>query len=526
MDAPAHRRSALVFVATAALFALAALQFQARVTDISALRVLDGDIPYRDFWTMYAPGSFLVLAGAFGLFGRELLVSNLLGILAASSAAVLFYQLAVRVAGPDRALIPTAVLVATFAATGYHVGLTSFPPAMLLILLSLAFLCSRVDRSGSTWAIVPGLLAGTAAVFKHDVAAYAAIASAAGIAIARGPAGRTVAGPLIAYSSAALVAPGLAAIGLVALGAGADSWEDLVVFPLRDFRHVRSEDVPWLPPLADDLITTARRVIYWSRFQWPLAVVVLALPVLVRGWRTLTPDQRLLAGFCGVAFVAHSTAARVQLNTHAISLSGWASLLGATALWGASSSTSTTRRTRVAVAVAAAWMAMMLAEPSFMAVRFVREGSEWAGLPGLRGIRVSHEEARWMRSLAAALADAAPPDAPLLLVSSRNDIVVHASSAPFWLSRRRPATRHHELHPGVTDTPGVQARMLEDLSREPRPVVVREHRFPDAVLETAKNRMRTHVPIGAPSLDQWVLRRYGPGLRYGMYELMRPLRSW
>jgi hypothetical protein len=526
MGAPAHRRSGLVFVATAAVFALAALRFNTRVTDISALRVLDGDIPYRDFWTMYAPGSFVVLAGAFGLLGRELLVSNLLGILAASSAALLFYQLAVRVAGPDRALVPTAVFVATFAATGYHVGLTSFPPAMLLVLSSLALLCSRVDRSGSTWAIVPGLLVGTAAVFKHDVAAYAAIASAAGIAIARGPAGRAVAGPLLVYSSAALVAPGLAAIGLVALGAGADSWQDLVVFPLRDFKHVRSEDVPWLPPLGDDPIATARSVIYWSRFQWPLAIALIALPVLVRAWRTLTLDQRLLAGFCVVAFGIHSTAARVQLNTHAISLAGWASLLGATALWATSSSTSTTRRTRVAMAVAAAWMVMMLAEPSYMAVRFLREGSEWAGLPGLRGIRVSHEEARWMRSLAAALADAAPPDAPLLLVSSRNDIVVHASSAPFWLSRRRPATRHHELHPGVTDTPAVQARMIADLSRERWPVVVREHRFPDSVLETAKSKMRTHVPVGAPFLDEWVARRYTPGSRYGMYELMRPLRSW
>ena len=525
MSAQADRRSTLVFVATAAVLALAALQFKARVTDISALRVLDGDVPYRDFWTMYAPGSIVVLAGAFGVFGREMLVSNLLGILTASSAAVFFYQLVVRVAGPVRALVPMAVFVATFAATGYHVGLTSFPPAMLLILLSIASLCRRIDRSGSAWAIVPGVIVGTAALFKHDVAAYAAIASAAGIAIARGPDGRAVVGPLIAYSSAALVVPGLAAIALTALGAGADSWQDLVVFPLRDFRHVRSEDVPWLPPLADDPITTARRVIYWSRFQWPLAVVVLTLPVLVRAWRTLAPDQRLLAGLAAVAFVIHSTAARVQLNTHAISLAGWASLLCATALWGAPPSTRTTRRTRVAMAVAAAWIGVMLAEPAYMAVRFVREGSEWAGLPGLRGIRVGHEEARWMRSLAAALADAAPPDAPLLLVSSRNDIVVHASSAPFWLSRRRPATRHHELHPGVTDTPAVQARMLADLGREPWPVVVREHRFPDAVLDAAKTSMRAHVPVGAPFLDQWVERHYAGGSRHGMYELMRPRRS-
>jgi hypothetical protein len=280
-----------------------------------------------------------------------------------------------------------------------------------------------------------------------------------------------------------------------------------------------------LPPVGGDLGTTARGVIYWSDFQWPLAVALLAAPVLVRAWRTLARDQRLLVSFCAVALVIHSIASRVQLNTHAISLAAWASLLGAAALWAPPSSTRTPLRTRVAVVVAVAWMTVLLAESSYQAVRSLREGTEWAGLPGLRGIQASHEDARSMRALAGALADAAPPDAPLLLVSSRNDIVVHAGVTPFWLTRRRSATRHHELHPGITDTPAVQTRMLEDLSREPPPVVLREHRFPDAVLDAAKSRMSRHLAVGAPLLDQWLAARYASGPRYGMYEVMRLLSS-
>ena len=37
-----------------------------------ACRVLAGDVPYRDFWTMYAPGQFYAVAGLFAAFGREL----------------------------------------------------------------------------------------------------------------------------------------------------------------------------------------------------------------------------------------------------------------------------------------------------------------------------------------------------------------------------------------------------------------------------------------------------------------------
>ena len=34
-------------------------------------RVLHGEIPYRDFWTMYGPAQFYVLAGFFKIFGIE-----------------------------------------------------------------------------------------------------------------------------------------------------------------------------------------------------------------------------------------------------------------------------------------------------------------------------------------------------------------------------------------------------------------------------------------------------------------------
>ena len=42
-----------------------------------AQRVVWGQVPYRDFWTVYSPGQFYALAGLFRLFGSSILVARL-----------------------------------------------------------------------------------------------------------------------------------------------------------------------------------------------------------------------------------------------------------------------------------------------------------------------------------------------------------------------------------------------------------------------------------------------------------------
>lgn len=44
---------------------------------VGATRVLSDDIPYRDFYSIYGPGQFYVLAALFKVFGPSVLVERL-----------------------------------------------------------------------------------------------------------------------------------------------------------------------------------------------------------------------------------------------------------------------------------------------------------------------------------------------------------------------------------------------------------------------------------------------------------------
>ena len=84
---------ALVALAAFALFSLDWRNgLYGGVAEVGAMRVLAGDLPYRDFWTLYAPGQFYLLAGLFAVFGLQWLVSPIAAsvLLAGATAAVAF----------------------------------------------------------------------------------------------------------------------------------------------------------------------------------------------------------------------------------------------------------------------------------------------------------------------------------------------------------------------------------------------------------------------------------------------------
>ena len=65
-----------------------------------AQRVREGDVPYRDFWTLYAPGQLYVLAGLFEVFGASLLVERIYTNVVHVLIVVCAFRLAVRLTSP------------------------------------------------------------------------------------------------------------------------------------------------------------------------------------------------------------------------------------------------------------------------------------------------------------------------------------------------------------------------------------------------------------------------------------------
>jgi 4-amino-4-deoxy-L-arabinose transferase-like glycosyltransferase len=516
--------ASLLFAATFLAYAVNLRTYECQVTDLSAWRMAHGAVPYRDFWTMYAPGSLTVLGGFFAVFGRELILSRLLGMLTAAAAVAVHYRLARRLVQPRAAWLPSAIFAATFFGTGYYASFSSYAPAILAILLAIDRLAMwAAEPARARHLVSAGLWLGVGAVFKHDVAGYALAAAAVGMLSAppAEPAISRLRSVFIVGTTAALVVA-VPVLILVALGAGRDLLRDLIVFPLTDFRYVRPERFPLVPRLRPGLVPMAKELVVWSLCNLPTVAVAIGLPGIWVRRAGLAGAQRLTLAVMLAAFPCYWLAAHVQLNTHAITLAGLGALVAAAGLaprdresrwpWGAGAA---------ATVVTAAWCVVVSLQPAYEMLRRAATGTEPVGVPGLFGISAPPVDAAWMRKLASEMAKA-DPGAAVLVLGNRNDVLVFADTTPYWLSTRPPATRYHELHPAVTDTEPVQREMVAGLTGQPLPVVVREHRFDPATLERVKGQFLRNVPVGATLLDTWLRDHYTPGPRFGRYELMRP----
>ena len=66
----------------------------------AAQRILAGDVPYRDFWTIHPPGQWYTLAALFKVFGFSLLAERILDALVRVLFLFTLYGLASRLSSP------------------------------------------------------------------------------------------------------------------------------------------------------------------------------------------------------------------------------------------------------------------------------------------------------------------------------------------------------------------------------------------------------------------------------------------
>lgn len=176
----------------------------------SALRLWGGELPHRDYWATYPPGTSLVLATFFAIFDPSLLVARAVDAGWKCLIVCAAYGLVADPSTPRRfSLDPLAAIAAVFVllvtTTWIYPGY-SVTPVLGISLVSLVLLRRAWRNSRRACAIMAGAVAGAAAMFRIDFCSYLFISVGVAWGLALWRWRKTGAGAIGAYLASFLVA--------------------------------------------------------------------------------------------------------------------------------------------------------------------------------------------------------------------------------------------------------------------------------------------------------------------------------
>ena len=438
-----------------------------------ARRMADGQWPYRDFWSNYAPGQPLLLAALVKLFGPSLLWWRVVRVAIDATVSVLAFAYVRRHVSTGWALTAG---VAVAGAMAWPSAPTPNPTALALGLGALLLAPSAPLGAGA--------LAGLAIFVRPEIGVAAAIGAA--IEARAGQRRRPV--HRVALATIAVAVLALAPFAIVAGGDMADQ--------VLGFASI--QDLQRLPfPLDYDGGFDLNKLL---EFYFP--AILLAGSAGWAVWALVRRDGLALAALVAVG-IAYLLARTDEFHLVPLSV-GLAMALA----WAAGREGNRAARTALAVA-----LGLIAAHGLERRAGQARHPPALAAIPAeaADGVKTDPADAAALRRLIPYVRARAPRGEPVLVAPPRYDRVRVGNPMLNVLLARPNPTRYDVVPPGVVTTAKVQREMARDLRGTP--VVVRWL----SPLAREREPNGSSRSSGVFVLDRAIARGYRRAARFGDY---------
>jgi hypothetical protein len=507
-----------------------------------ALRVLYGDVPYRDFWVQHAPGQFYVLAFLFKIFGPSIAVERCWDVLIRAGIAVASFTMIAEWAPRRYALVGWAVCGIWLAYLGNH-GFPLFP-ALLSCLLStyLVSLCFKGD--GGVWIpLAAGLCAGFAAAFRHDIGFYVVLGNTiilSGYAFVRHrldiddtPPWRLMT-PLAVFCVGVLLVCGPIIVILWWAVPRDDLIFSLLTVPIQIYPPVRSLPFPSLISIAQQAIGNGNFTpIVELSVYWPLLVAAALIPLLKYvGADQASQKHGAPSGFspikwCCLLLVLVLLLLYVKGLVRVSPIHMTQSIVFAVVLFCvlAGNLRPTLRFAKAALVLCAVVLAipttvafagvLSRVNENVLAILYPTVRNPCKPRVGLEAMKCFETGADNIQAMSYIVAHTA--DNEMIFVGAgRHDKILISDVMFYFITRRRSVTKWHQLHPGLQTTGPIQAAMVAELRmRKPRFVVL------DARWDANSEPNASAVSSGVTLLDDFVSGNYKQVAAFGPISILK-----
>ena len=508
-----------------------------------AVRVLHGDVPYRDFYANYGPAQFYVLAGLFKVFGPSILVGRVWDLVIKAMSVALAYGILKPLGGRGIALIGSVFTLVWLAALGFH-GYPIFP-CLLLALLSVYFVLPTYLGSQSRRPLIlAGACIGAMSLFRPDMGLMGALAHVAALILFHLRIRRDGALPvswLVRSISAVVVGVLVISVPMwlivLAAASGREVVRDLVLIQMRSYPRMRSLPFPSLPALAADLVNLRwNRVKDGAAFLPPLAglaAFAVALGLVGRhsdrirdkaGPESLRIGALLLVGGLCVLFYVKGL---VRMSTSHVTLAIVPAFLVVCMVWQWTTGHRLVQALALGLFLA---VGLVCVDPARIVGRTLLSNLRWMSRPGqvasecgshpgtdrVGCFRLAPDQREAIRFVR----ERTDPDERIFVGLTRHDRIVFNDVLFYFASGRLSATKWHHFDPGLQTTLAIQSEMVSELEHaRPRLIVL------NSEWEDLREPNQSAESSGVTILDEYIRTHYVRAATFGGYQIYLLRRS-
>jgi hypothetical protein len=495
----------------------------------ASMRVAAGQLPHRDFYAIYGPAQFYILAGLYRLFGESILVDRLLDLFFRALVVASVYTIASSYLRRSIAVFTSLVTLAWLFGLYYATAGIAVIPVSLFNLISTGLIIAVFTRTISVRRMfAAGVLAGIATLFRYDTGI--ALLGIHACVIAIGIRIRFKGKILNAFMSAFWpYLPGFALVTLppalyyLSVAPLHPLIYDVILFPSKYYHHARNLPFPAITMKSFDNI-----VVYL-----PIAVVGISLYAVVadclrgRDYQASAqsdPKQQRLCGFLiafGLLTFVMYFKGFVRIGVIQMYLAIIPTLLLTAALFQLRFTFSRPLRIFILFVVSLSILAPVccslremrdmykqqssLLESMWSSVRGTRSTirTTWCSLgnAATRGICFLPEDDR-IQTIEF-IDSHTRPDQTLFLGVTRHDKIFANDNLTYFASQRLPATKWSEFDADLENRYDVQTQMLQDLEINTPPYIVLDSEF-----DTMNEPNDSSRSSGVTLLDEYLHKNY------------------
>ncbi len=513
-----------------------------------AERVLNGDVPHRDFFTLYGPGQFYALAALFKLFGSSVLVERVWDTAVRCLSVVLVFIVVSQAAPRRAALLAAAASLVWLASFGFY-GYAVFP-ALASVLGGIALLAPALAGAMVTSRLLAaGACAGAVVMFRYDVGVAVFAAECVLVALA-GWSGQLTSmaslwgavQALLRFGAGFAIVVMPVAIVFVLAGIIPDLIFDVVTYPAQYYVKMRSLPFP------------AIREVWWHPREFaaylqlavylPLLICAATVPTLIGIARSRRGDVGASQGVGSqpahqvvlpwmllllvVLTLGPFGKGVVRVQVLHMSMALVTSLALAAVLAQPVPGRGLIARSTMVMALLATGLFTGLSMG--LGLGFATQNIAWAGDPAswtwpatgispaagscsvptelarLACFRVAPEEMQTVKYVQ----DRTAPGDTVFSGVSRHDRIFVTDVLLYFAAGRRSATKWHEFDPGLQTTAPIQQEMVRELQAARPKLIVLTSKW-----ENYQEPNDSVLSSGVTILDEYLRREYQPVATFG-----------